>query len=47
MTDPLGQSQVIPYLKELSKIYKLTIVSFEKKNKILSMKKANQKFSKL
>ena len=31
MTDPLGQSQVIPYLKELSKIYKLTIVSFEKK----------------
>ena len=31
MTDPLGQSQVIPYLKELSRIYKLTIVSFEKK----------------
>lgn len=32
MTDPLGQSQVIPYLKGLSHIgYRLTIVSAEKK----------------
>jgi glycosyltransferase involved in cell wall biosynthesis len=31
MTDPLGQSQVIPYLIELSKSgYKFTIISFEK-----------------
>lgn len=34
MTDPLGQSQVIPYLIGLSKLgYKFTLLSFEKKNK--------------
>jgi glycosyltransferase involved in cell wall biosynthesis len=34
MTDPLGQSQVIPYLKEFSKHgYQLTILSFEKKDR--------------
>ena len=33
MTDPLGQSQVLPYLKELSKSgYRFTIISFEKKS---------------
>ncbi|MEO5563216.1 MAG: glycosyltransferase, partial [Chitinophagaceae bacterium] len=32
MTDPLGQSQVIPYLQGLSKHgYKITLLSFEKK----------------
>jgi glycosyltransferase involved in cell wall biosynthesis len=32
MTDPLGQSQVIPYLQGLSKQgYKITLLSFEKK----------------
>jgi len=34
MTDPLGQSQVIPYLKELSKGgYNFTILSFEKRHR--------------
>jgi glycosyltransferase involved in cell wall biosynthesis len=34
MTDPLGQSQVIPYLQGLSKEgYKITLLSFEKKAK--------------
>ncbi len=32
MTDPLGQSQVIPYLKYLSKEYEVHIFSFEKPN---------------
>lgn len=32
MTDPLGQSQVIPYLQGLTKLgYKFTLLSFEKK----------------
>jgi glycosyltransferase involved in cell wall biosynthesis len=36
MTDPLGQAQVIPYLKGLSqKGYHIQIVSFEKKNRLL------------
>ncbi|MFZ9388916.1 MAG: glycosyltransferase [Chitinophagaceae bacterium] len=34
MTDPLGQSQVIPYLQGLSRLgYKFTILSFEKKDR--------------
>ena len=34
MTDPLGQSQVIPYLSELTKAgYQFTILSVEKKNR--------------
>ncbi|TVR77562.1 MAG: hypothetical protein EA412_10765 [Chitinophagaceae bacterium] len=34
MTDPLGQSQVIPYLKGLRKLnYRFTILSFEKKDR--------------
>lgn len=34
MTDPLGQSQVIPYLQGLAKIgHEITIVSFEKKER--------------
>lgn len=34
MTDPLGESQVIPYLKELSKRgHVISIISFEKKNR--------------
>jgi glycosyltransferase involved in cell wall biosynthesis len=31
LTDPLGQSQILPYLVGLSKKYKITIVSSEKK----------------
>jgi glycosyltransferase involved in cell wall biosynthesis len=35
MTDPLGQSQVIPYLKELAKDgYQLTLLSVEKKDRL-------------
>jgi glycosyltransferase involved in cell wall biosynthesis len=35
MTDPLGQSQVIPYLKELSRHgYQFTILSFEKRARL-------------
>ncbi len=35
MTDPLGQSQVIPYLKELSKeAYQVTLLSVEKKDRL-------------
>ena len=34
LTDPLGQSQILPYLKELSKHgFEFTILSFEKKNR--------------
>ena len=31
LTDPLGQSQILPYLFKLSKLYSFTIISFEKK----------------
>lgn len=34
MTDPLGQSQVIPYLQGLAKLgYRFTLISFEKKER--------------
>jgi glycosyltransferase involved in cell wall biosynthesis len=33
LTDPLGQSQVLPYLVLLSDNYAITLVSFEKKNR--------------
>ncbi len=37
MTDQLGQSQVIPYLKELTKLgYQFTLLSMEKKNRLTS-----------
>lgn len=36
MTDSLGQSQVLPYLKGLSKIYKIHLVSFEKPQNLKS-----------
>jgi len=40
MTDPLGQSQVLPYLAELSKKgYCFTILSFEKKNRYQANRK--------
>lgn len=39
MTDPLGQSQVIPYVKGLSqKGHKMTIVSFEKTDRLAKYK---------
>ncbi|MGZ4059112.1 MAG: glycosyltransferase [Bacteroidia bacterium] len=43
MTDPLGQSQVIPYLTGLSaKGYKITIISCEKKERFSKQKDAIQ-----
>ena len=42
LSDPLGQSQIIPYLKQLSKTgYSITIISFEKtqrKNELINIK---------
>ncbi len=36
MTDPLGQSQVIPYLRELTKVgYQFTLLSVEKKKRLV------------
>src|SRR5215212_9812755 len=35
LTDPLGQSQILPYLKGLSRYgYEFTILSFEKKERL-------------
>lgn len=40
LTDPLGQSQVLPYIKGLSeKEYRFTIISFEKQEKFEKLKK--------
>lgn len=40
MTDPLGQSQVLPYLKELSKLkYEFHLVSFEKSDRFILHRK--------
>src|SRR6478672_4996737 len=39
MTDPLGQSQVLPYLAGLSKYgYQFTILSFEKKDRYAKLR---------
>jgi len=47
MTDPLGQSQVLPYIIELSKQgYRFTILSFEKKNKYHQEKNIIEKIAK-
>lgn len=46
MTDPLGQSQVLPYLTELSKQgYQFTILSFEKKNRYQAERKIIEKIT--
>ncbi len=38
MTDPLGQSQVLPYIREISKSnYRYTLISFEKKNDLTNL----------
>lgn len=39
LTDPLGQSQILPYLTGLSSDYDITIVSFEKKNRFRKERK--------
>src|SRR6056297_173460 len=39
MTDPLGQSQVLPYLKGLTgKGYRITLLSFEKPNRYIQLR---------
>jgi glycosyltransferase involved in cell wall biosynthesis len=44
MTDPLGQSQVLPYLTGLSKFgYLFTILSFEKKDRYIVLKNEIEK----
>ncbi len=44
MTDPLGQSQVLPYLAGLSKKgYKITVLSFEKAERLVSQRENIQK----
>ncbi len=46
MTDPLGQSQVLPYLSELSKQgYVITVLSFEKKNRYAAERKIIEKIT--
>lgn len=46
MTDPLGQSQVLPYLVGLSeKGYKFTILSFEKKERFEKFRKVIEKIT--
>ena len=39
LTDPLGQSQVLSYLKPLSEIYSFDVIGFEKEDKYLEQKK--------
>ena len=40
LTDPLGQSQILPYLKMLStKGAEISIISFEKKQRFAEQKK--------
>ncbi len=47
MTDPLGQSQVLPYLTELSKQgYRFTLLSFEKKERYEKEKAIIEKITK-
>jgi len=43
MTDPLGQSQVLPYLTGLSKHWHFTIISFEKEANYIKNKNAIQR----
>jgi glycosyltransferase involved in cell wall biosynthesis len=46
MTDPLGQSQVLPYLVELSKQdYAITLLSFEKKNRYAAEREIIEKIA--
>jgi glycosyltransferase involved in cell wall biosynthesis len=46
MTDPLGQSQVLPYIIELSKHgYRFTILSFEKKKRYTAERKIIEKIT--
>ena len=39
LMEPLGQSQVLNYLKGLSKDYQMFVISYEKKEDFLDLKK--------
>jgi glycosyltransferase involved in cell wall biosynthesis len=43
LTDPLGQSQILPYLCGLSAQYNITIVSFEKEERFVSNRESIQR----
>src|SRR3712207_4028804 len=44
LTDPLGQSQILPYLKGLSLLgYRFTIFSFEKQDRFIAGKEIIEK----
>ena len=45
--DPLGQSQIIPYVNQISRFGNLTLISLEKHLKIKSLKKENKKIEEL
>ena len=46
LTDPLGQSQILPYLVGLSKQgYQFTILSFEKKDRYARLKETIEKIT--
>ena len=46
LTDPLGQSQILPYLKGLSEAgYRFTVLSFEKKNRFQNEKQIIDKLT--
>jgi len=45
MTDPLGQSQVLPYIREITKSnYEYTLISFEKSDRYIKFNDAISKF---
>ena len=39
LMEPLGESQVLPYLKHLSQSYRVTLVTFEKASDLLNHQK--------
>ena len=44
MTDPLGQSQVLPYIREITKAnYEYTLISFEKSDRYIKFNDAISK----
>ncbi len=46
LTDPLGQSQILPYLEGLSKEYSITLITFEKKDRFVNDSDIHKKTAK-
>ena len=44
LLDPLGQSQIVPYVNHISKFGNLTLISLEKYFRVRSLKKINKSF---